>query len=220
MADRLVDIGVPAERLTVKPHFVSDPGARTQPPSASNEILYIGRLAPGKGLDTLMRAWERLSSEQRRNGERPLRLSIIGDGPLAAELREGAPRGIQFEGWLPRNEVMRRLLNARAFAFPSIWYEPFGMVLIEALSAGLPIVTSDASEASAIIGAPPELVVPVGNDGALATAMMRLSDAVVDEVGAANRRRYETNYTEDIGLTSLEELYTDVIASSAHGSKA
>jgi glycosyltransferase involved in cell wall biosynthesis len=219
MADRLVDIGVPAERLTVKPHFVSDPGARTQPPSASNEILYIGRLAPGKGLDTLMRAWERLSSEQRRNGERPLRLSIIGDGPLAAELREGAPRGIQFEGWLPRNEVMRRLLNARAFAFPSIWYEPFGMVLIEALSAGLPIVTSDASEASAIIGAPPELVVPVGNDGALATAMMRLSDAVVDEVGAANRHRYETNYTEDIGLTSLEELYTDVIASSAHGSK-
>jgi glycosyltransferase involved in cell wall biosynthesis len=220
MADRLVDIGVPADRLTVKPHFVSDPGARTQPPSASNEILYIGRLAPGKGLDTLMRAWERLSSEQHRIREQPLRLSIIGDGPLAAELREGAPRGVQFEGWLSRNEVMRRLLNARAFVFPSIWYEPFGMVLIEALSAGLPVVTSHASEASAIIAAPPELVVPVGNDGALAAAMIRLSDGVVDEVGAANRRRFETNYSEDIGVTSLEELYADVIASSAHGAKA
>lgn len=216
MADRLVDIGVPAERLTVKPHFVSDPGERTQPPSASNEILYIGRLAAGKGLDTLMRAWERLSSEQRRNGDQPLRLSIIGDGPLAAELREGAPRGVRFEGWLSRDEVMRRLLSARAFVFPSVWYEPFGMVLVEALSAGLPVVASNASEAPAITAAPPELVVPVGDDAALATAMMRLDDRIVDEVGAANRGRFKANYTEGIGVSRLEELYADVISSSRH----
>ncbi len=61
MADRLIEIGLPSDRLVVKPHFVADPGGRAGPPSASRDVLCIGRLAPGKGLPTLLRAWERYS---------------------------------------------------------------------------------------------------------------------------------------------------------------
>jgi glycosyltransferase involved in cell wall biosynthesis len=211
MGDRLVDIGVPADRLVVKPHFVTDSGPRRRSPSQSNEVLYIGRLAPGKGLETLMRAWEQVSSQRHADGLEPLVLSIIGDGPLAGRLRESAPRGVRFEGWLPRDDVTERLLDARAFVFPSAWYEPFGMVLIEALAAGLPIIASNTSEAPKITAAPQSLVVPANDERALAVAIQSLNDELVDEIGQKNRRRYDEHFTESEGLRQLIELYTSVI---------
>ncbi len=212
MADRLIDIGLPADRLTVKPHFVTDRGARSAPPSSSNEVLYIGRLAAGKGLHTLLRAWERFRANPAHPDTTDLTLSIIGDGPMASELREAAPRGVTFVGWLERDEVMARLLCARAFVFPSVWYEPFGMVLVEALSAGVAMVVTNASEAPVITAVPPELMAPVDDDAALAAALGRLDDRTVDQVGAANRRRFETHYSAEIGLQNLESLYREVIA--------
>ena len=211
VADRMLDIGLPAERLTVKPHFVADCGPRDAPPSESNEVVYIGRLAAGKGLHTLLRAWERFQSASQHPDVANLSLTIIGDGPLSSELKEGAPRGVTFVGWLTRDEVMERLLRARAFVFPSAWYEPFGMVLIEALSAGVAMVVTNASEAPAITAAPPELIAPVEDDAAFAAAIGRLDHATVDRVGAANRLRFETHYSEAIGLQRLEALYRDVI---------
>lgn len=210
MRDRLIDIGVRSDRLTVKPHFVADPGPRAHQPSASDDVLYIGRLAAGKGLETLLRAWEQFASSSRTGDLADLRLSIIGDGPLAPELREIAPRGVDFVGWLSRDEVTRRLLSARAFIFPSAWYEPFGMVLIEALSAGVPIIATNASEAPAITAAPDSLIVPVEDDRALAAAIGCLNDEFVDAVGHANRGRYEEHFTDAVGLRRLEELYDDV----------
>lgn len=210
MGDRLIDIGIPADRLTVKPHFVTDPGPRTNPPSASNEVLYIGRLAPGKGIENLLRAWELFRTDSEQDASHDLRLSIIGDGPLAQELHESAPRGVVFHGWLARDEVMARLLAARAFVFPSAWYEPFGMVLVEALSAGVPIVVTKASEAPVISAAPSELQAPIGDAAALAAAISCLDDTTVDAVGAANRLRFEEEYSEPVGLARLIALYEDV----------
>jgi glycosyltransferase involved in cell wall biosynthesis len=210
MADRLIEIGLPADRVVVKPHFVADPGERTRRPSTSREVLCIGRLAPGKGLPTLLRAWERYANAT--HGESAaMELVIIGDGPLAPVLRERAPRGVRFEGWLDRDEVTARMLNARAFVFPSEWYEPFGMVLVEAMSAGLPIIATTASDASRIAGAPNELIVPTGDEQALTDALLGLTDEVVDEVGAHSRRRFEETYTEAAGLAGLERLYADVV---------
>lgn len=211
MADRLLDIGVPEDRLIVKPHFARDPGPRSRPPSASSEVIFIGRLSSGKGLSSLLRAWERFTSRRRDAGGDPLTLSIVGDGPLNEEMREAAPRDVEFTGWRPPDDVMRRLLAARAFVFPSAWYEPFGMVLVEALSTGTPVLTCHSSDAPRIVDAPPELVVPVGDDEALAQALGQLeSDEFVDEIGRRNRRRFETTYSESAGLAGLEALYADV----------
>ena len=208
MADRLVDIGVPADRLTVKPHFTSDPGERSAVPSTSNEILFIGRLAPAKGVRTLLRAWERYVD--RDHGPRA-QLTIIGDGPLADEAREAAPRGVSFAGWLSHEEVRARMLAARAFVFPSEWYEPFGMVLIEAMAAGLPIVATTASDAARITATPPQLVAPAGNDRALASCLEQLDDGTVDAAGRDARARFLTTYTVAAGVTELEALYASVI---------
>ncbi len=210
MADRLIELGVPGDRLHVKPHFVTDPGARLQPPSRSNEVLSVGRLAPGKGLDTLVDGWNRLRDAGGRS------LTIVGDGPLAASLEASladAP-GVALPGWLPRDEVTERLLAARALVMPSEWYEPFGMVLIEAMSAGLPVIVTTAAGARSIVGSDGAIAVPPRDPAALAHAIESLDDDTVDRLGTANRRRFESVYTESAGLAALESLYRSVETSS------
>lgn len=213
MADRLVDIGVPADRLVIKPHFTDDPGPRAAPPSASCDVVFIGRLAPGKGLETLLRAWDRASSTP----DFDLRLTVVGDGPLADLAREAAPRGVDFVGWIDSSEVRERLLRARAFAFPSEWYEPFGMVLLEAMSAGVPIVATTSSDAPRITNTPSSLIAPGSDEHALAECILRLDDTTVDEVGAAARTRFEREYAPARGLAALETLYQALIDRSGPG---
>ena len=203
MADRLLDMAVPRERLVVKPHFVSDPGPRPDTPSASDEVLFIGRLAPGKGIDTLLEAWPAVGLG--------LRLAVVGDGPLAAGLEDRAPEGVELLGWRSRAEVAERMLRARALVMPTEWYEPFGMVLIEAMSAGLPVIVTTAAGARTIVGGRDARIVPPGRPEALAAAINALDDDTVDTEGAANRARFEARYTEAIGVANLEALYTSVL---------
>jgi glycosyltransferase involved in cell wall biosynthesis len=207
MADRLADIGIPVERTTVKAHFVDDPGPRPAAPSTSNDILVIGRLAPGKGVDTLLDAWTIARATPRTD----LRLQIIGDGPLASEFAQRLPEGATMLGWQDRDEITRRLLGARALVMPSELYETFGMTLVEAMSAGLPVIVNTAAGAAAIVDPPSSLVVPPGRPDALAAALDALDDSTVDQVGAANRRRFEQHFSEAVGVAALEELYYDAI---------
>jgi glycosyltransferase involved in cell wall biosynthesis len=197
-ADRLVDIGVPADRLVVKPHFAVDPGPRVHPPSASAEVLYVGRLAAGKGVETLLAAWPSVERT---------RLTIIGDGPLRAQLPD--VDGVGIAGWMDRADVRQRMLAARALVMPSEWYEPFGMVLVEAMSAGLPIIVTTTAAARGIVG-PGAIVVPPHRPDAIATAISRLDDEAADELGALNRRRFEERYSAVAGLADLESLYVSV----------
>jgi glycosyltransferase involved in cell wall biosynthesis len=205
MADRLLDMAVPRDRLVVKPHFVADPGPRPNAPSASNEVLCVGRLAPGKGIDTLLEAWPNVGGG--------LRLVVVGDGPLGLDGR--TPPGVEFLGWRSRAEVAERMLRARALVMPTEWYEPFGMVLIEAMSAGLPVIVTTAAGARTIVGGCESLVVPPGRPDALAGAIDSLDDDTVDTEGAANRARFEARYTEAIGIANLEALYTSVLRGEA-----
>jgi glycosyltransferase involved in cell wall biosynthesis len=204
-ADLLVRAGVDRARIAVKPHFTFDPGPRPRPPAASADVLYVGRLAPGKGIEELLSAWQR--------SPRPgLRLVLVGDGPLRAALEERVPSGVELRGWLPRDEVLARMRAARALVFPSTWYEPFGMVLIEALAAGLPVAGFGAGAARQIVEPePPELLAPVGDADGLAKALDRLhEDPFVDEVGRRSRARFEAAFTPERNLPALESIYQSV----------
>lgn len=198
----LVAGGVPARRVIVKPHFVADPGPRPSPPSASADLLYVGRLAPGKGVDLLLTAWRRL----RTSG---LRLLIIGEGPLRGELEAVAPAGVRFLGQRPPDEVRRRMHRARTLVFPSSWPEPFGMVLIESLAAGLPVAGTAAGSARDIVApVPAELLGPPGILAGLVDALSLVaSDRVVDAAGDAARRRYLHAYTPEANLPQLLDIY-------------
>ncbi|RTH96480.1 glycosyl transferase family 1, partial [Thermus scotoductus] len=99
--------------------------------------LYVGRLSPEKGVRTLLRAWERLG------GKVPLK--IVGDGPLAEEVRGAAGRlpGVEWLGRKAQEEVYALMGDAAFLVFPSESYETFGRVAIEAFAKGTPVLAAD-----------------------------------------------------------------------------
>ena len=133
--DVYVRAGLDPDRISIKPNFVADPGPRPSPPSQSDVVLFVGRISEEKGADLAAAAWERAAP-------RGLRLVMIGDGSIRSHLQLQHPH-VEFLGWLDRDQVRRRLLEARALLFPSRAYEGQSMVLLEAMAAGLPILASD-----------------------------------------------------------------------------
>ena len=200
--ERFVAGGLPAERIIVKPHFVDDPGLRRTPPSASKQLLYVGRLSPEKGVGVLVEAFSRLMD---RNG---LQLVIVGDGPERAALERRAGPGVRFVGRLPHEETLRRMHDARALVFPSIWYEGQPMAVLEAMAAGLPVVASDLGGVPEILGGAAGWLCASGDAAAWATTLRRLADpAVVDAAGRAARARWQERHTPEAGLLQLEAAY-------------
>jgi glycosyltransferase involved in cell wall biosynthesis len=197
---RFVAGGLPEERLVVKPNFVDDPGPRLNAPSASTTVLFVGRLSTEKGIGVLLEAWSRVRPDH-------LELLIVGDGPLADDVRALAPPGVRFLGHLGQDQIRELMLGARALIFPSIWYEGQPMVLLEALAAGLPLVVSG-------IGGIPDTVVDYGaalivnRKSDWAESLVRLADDVwVDGAGRHGRAVFEGRYTPDAALDRLLDAY-------------
>lgn len=143
--------GLPATKIVVKPNFVlQDPG---EGPGGGGYAAFVGRLVPEKGIETILKAWRQLDV--------PLRLKILGDGPLrnAVSGAAGADARIEWLGQRPLSDVQSILSKAEMLIFPSEWFEGFPRTLIESLAVGTPVVASR-------IGAIPELVRP-GQTGRL-----------------------------------------------------
>jgi glycosyltransferase involved in cell wall biosynthesis len=209
-----VAAGFPADRLTVNPHGVADPGPRAQPPSASRTLLYVGRLTPLKGIRVLLEAWQRASASIP-----DLELALLGDGPIDGDLAGERFDRVRFLGWADTERVMATMLSARALLVPSQWYEVFGRVAIEAFAAGLPVMASNIGglgELVSELGA--EWVVEPDDCDAWATALARLrEDPTVDTFGCRARDLYERHYTPEIELFRLIQVYGSVVPFGEHG---
>jgi glycosyltransferase involved in cell wall biosynthesis len=208
--DLLVSAGMPGERMAVKHNFVTDPGVRRT--GDGTHVLFLGRITEEKGVGLLMRAWDRLG------GALGVPLVIAGTGPMQDEVAvwaNGRP-DVSYVGL--RNKAECRALTADAVAVvaPSTWLEAFGLVVVEAMAAGVPTV-------AAAHGAFPELVED-GVTGLLhqpndaASLADRLREVVGDrnrEMGDAARVRYEKDFTPEVGLDRLVSGYQAAI--EAHG---
>lgn len=131
--DRFITAGLPAERISVTHNTAADPG----PAAASWDhprrgALFIGRLAEGKGATTLIRAWH--------NMDEPL--IVVGDGPLAADLRAQAGENVTFLGACPPAQVSLLLSATRLLCVPSDCYEQQPLVVAEAAAHGVPVLAS------------------------------------------------------------------------------
>ena len=120
---RLIEAGLPAQRVVVKPHFVDAPDLA--PSEAREGFLYVGRLSPEKGLQVLQDAGLALAA--RGPSAEPLRVRVAGGGPLAPALDAAAtqPGGLQCLGELPLAEVQQHMARALALVLPSICLESF-----------------------------------------------------------------------------------------------
>jgi glycosyltransferase involved in cell wall biosynthesis len=222
---KFIEAGFPASKIVVKPNFVHpDPGVGL---GEGGFALFAGRLSAEKGVHTLLDAWRQLGKDV------PLR--IVGDGPLADEVRAAARHShIEWLGRRPTAEVYELMGKARCVVVPSEWYETFGRVVVEALAKGTPAVVSDA-------GVPRELV----RDGLngfhfrsrdpldLSRAIRSMFDPALDVAAmrARARREYEDKYTCAANYETLMSIYerairakaglaTDGVSAESHGPTA
>ncbi|HUP17796.1 MAG TPA: glycosyltransferase family 4 protein [Acidimicrobiia bacterium] len=206
MKEILERSGLPASRIDLTPNFVDDPGPRPSLPGQSNTVLFVGRLAPEKGIDVLLRAWERSKPPG-------LNLEVVGDGPMLAMLRKRAIAGVSFRGLVPREEVRRLMLTSRALAFPSIWYEGQPMVILEALAAGLPVFASDLGGTAETLGQGGVVV-----DSWASFSFTEWPASALNAIGLAGRRQWENRFTPHLHLENLLSSYGSATYSKNSGS--
>jgi phosphatidylinositol alpha-mannosyltransferase len=174
-------------------------------PSDGPTVLFLGRHEERKGLRVLLDAFDQLVGHRPgQGGHEPetsragatagpdpdrLTLWVAGDGPDTDQLRRRYPEStrIQWLGVLTEEEKVRRLAGADVLCAPSLGGESFGMVLLEAMAAGTPVIASDIPGYRDAAGGQALLVDP-GNASALAGAF-RTVLAPVDGVEAERRER-------------------------------
>lgn len=206
--DRVVAGGVPADRVVVKPNFVEAPPRRAAPERGAH-ALFVGRLSPEKGAATLVDAWRRL-------GDAAPRLIVVGDGPDAAALASrAAGLGIEWVGAQPRERVAALMADAALLIVPSLAYESFGLVVVEAFAAGLPVVVSGIGSLATIVADGVDGVhVPAGDPAALAAAIRALM-ADPDRrrrLGQAAHASWQTRFTPERNYAQLVEVYAAALA--------
>jgi colanic acid/amylovoran biosynthesis glycosyltransferase len=173
--DVLLARGFPAEKLTVIRQGIDiPPDVPPQPPTGDPYILFVGRFVEKKGIAGLIEAMRLLAA-----AGTPVRLVLVGDGPLAAELRnraQGLPRA-EFVGWQSAADVRQWMRGAIAVCVPSVTArsgdrEGLPSVAIEAMAEGTPVVaTRHAGIAEAVDHERTGLLVPEGDPRALAAAL-------------------------------------------------
>lgn len=204
----LVDGGLPDQRIRVIPNFLEpDPG----PGNGSRAgVLFVGRLAEEKGIAMLLRAAELA----------PGRITVAGDGPLAPLAKAAAAAGqIRYLGSIGLDEVASELRGAVALAMPSIWFEGFPMVVVEAYAAGTPVIASRIGSLAGIVeDGVTGLLVDPADAVQLAERVSWAAEhpAELADMGAQARERYQRLYRGGAHLDSLLDVYAAAIHHRRH----
>jgi glycosyltransferase involved in cell wall biosynthesis len=124
-------------RRAVIPLFATMEPQQGSGHATRRRVVFAGRVVKPKGLDTLIRATRSVEAE----------LVVCGDGLQLAAMRRlarrlGVAQRVSFRGWLSGERLARELADASVVAVPSLWPEPFGLIGIEAMAAGRPVIGS------------------------------------------------------------------------------
>ncbi|WP_419999352.1 glycosyltransferase [Streptomyces boninensis] len=208
--DVLVRSGMPAERLVVKHNFVPDPGACRE--GDGEHVLYLGRLAEAKGLPLLMAAWDELAVA----GGIGVPLVIAGAGPLEREVADWAADrdDVQYVGLYDPAQCQKAIERSVAVLAPSMSLETFGLVVVEAMAAGVPTVAAaHGAFVELVEDGVSGLLHQPGDAASLADRIRRIAAEPRRnrELGLAARRRYEQGFSPAVGLKRLVDEYRTAI---------
>lgn len=205
------NFGVSKEQFAVKPNFTRVPEI-SKPIKREKHFLFIGRLSEEKGLITLLDAFSGL----------PFSLQIAGDGPLKAIVEQYAFKNtnISYLGTLNNEQVSKHLRTTQALVFPSICYETFGLVIIEAFANHTPVLASN-------IGAPQSLIqdgfngflFETGNVRALKEAVIKfacISGTEREQMCLSAYQSYQSNYAPELQQAYFKKIYSSLLANPSN----
>lgn len=174
--------GVSPDKINIVPHGVDSEKFRAAPPRSNRpfRFIFVGSVTSRKGVPLLLEAWRKLASSG---------AELLLVGSVTAKVRALLPDlpGLRVCGHVPSSQLSNVLNQCDLLVFPS-FFEGFGLVLLEAMACGLPVITTEAT-------AGPDLIadeglggwlVPSGNSEALADAMAQCLRRP-DEVNNAGR---------------------------------
>lgn len=198
----------------VVPHRIPDRyeaslRAASRTPGRETTVLYVGHLGPHRGTEELIASVSQLRSEL---GD--VRLALVGDvsqgysrDQLARALDRAGPSAVTHYGSLTGAALDARFADADVFAFPSVFVaESFGLVLVEALMWGLPIVATDWRASREILAGddldvvlhPTEPELGPQLTSALRETIVALREGRTPRISERNRRVYERRYRDDV----------------------
>ncbi|MGN0828598.1 MAG: glycosyltransferase family 4 protein [Akkermansia sp.] len=186
-------------RVFIRPHF-TPPSPR--PRGTARYFLYVGRLDRVKGVALLAEAFRALPE---------FRLVLAGSGEEEDALRAATTDcpNIELRGHCSREEVQELLSGAQAVIVPSQWIEPFGLAVIEAYAAGVPVLVSDIGWLPRMVqdGETGLVFSPHDSPQSLAAAVRRFADYPAEHWEQPVRACYEALYTPQQSLEKLRAIY-------------
>jgi glycosyltransferase involved in cell wall biosynthesis len=204
---KFIEAGIPAAKIVLKPHFVDGHPACKE--RMGDYALFVGRLAPEKGVLTLLEAWRDLQQ---------VPLKIRGDGPLAGVVENAANRkgsSIEIIPRLSRDELFELIGGAQFLIWPSQgYYETFGLIAIESFACGVPVIASLTGVMREIVedgrtglhfnaGDPKDLAEKV--------AWAWTHPTELERMGRAARADFEAKYTAEHQYGMLIDIYRSVL---------
>jgi glycosyltransferase involved in cell wall biosynthesis len=208
--DVISQYGIPEEKIATIPCGVSV--SRFSPSKCeSKTIIFVGRLHERKGIDKLLESFSKVVSK-----EPEAVLKIVGSGEFEARLKAMAKRlnlgkkNVQFLGFVPEKKLIEVYSKSSIFVLPS-YYEGFGIVLIEAMSAGLPLVSVRTGGATEVIEEGKNGYL-VDYDNMHESLLKLLGDEKLRiRMGKESRKRVEKKYDWKKIADDVIKIYDDLI---------
>jgi glycosyltransferase involved in cell wall biosynthesis len=214
---KIVEAGLPGDSVHVKPPCYPYPPSPLPWNNREHTAVFIGRNSPEKGLRFLIDAWMKWGLDA------PV-LEVIGEGweNLTLEIKAAVRRlngRIRFAGQLPFEEAQASLSRARLLILPSISFEGFPMVILEAFALGVPVAASRIGSLPCIVddGEVGVLFDPGAPDKLLHVIRALWEDKrALEATGRAARLKFERAFSSAMNCNTLMRIYEDAI-SRRHG---
>jgi glycosyltransferase involved in cell wall biosynthesis len=147
----LQELGCPEGKLVNFPYWI-DPFSYAPSETADKgalRLLVCGRLVEAKGFGVALRAY---GTARRLRPSARITMTVLGDGPMLGELKRcaretGFEQDIEFVGWQEPDETKKTFEQSDLLIHPAYW-EPFGVVVLEAMAGGLPVLASNRTVAA------------------------------------------------------------------------
>lgn len=204
--EKFIEWGWSRDKFAYIPNYVDS--TRFEPGYAPGDyFLYFGRLAPEKGVATLMRAAKAAG----------VKLKIAGTGPIEAELhalQKELEGDIEFLGYQSGATLHALIREARAMVLPSEWYENAPMSVLESFALGTPVIGAN-------IGGIPEMVIEdetgwtfessnAEDLAALLSKLQYMPSTMLEQQGRAARQHVSKNFNRNGYLEKTVNLYRDL----------
>ncbi len=204
--NKFIQAGFPADKIVVKPNFISHNSGIGK--GSGGYGFYVGRISPEKGIETLLSAWKLLDF--------PIPLKIVGDGPLSDQVQQAAAEypNIEWLGRQPLKTVYQLIGEAKFLIFPSLWYETFGRVAIEAFAKGTPVIAANIGAIAELVkNQKTGLLFNPGDSQDLITKVKWMLEhpQQLQQMRIQARSEFESQYTPEQNYQQLINIYQKVI---------